>query len=264
MKPRNSYELKLMRRSGQIAASALKKALDALKDGVTGLKLNEIAANEILRLGGDWSYQTVPGYKHATCITINDQVVHGIPTDVKIKIGDLVSIDLAVIFKGWHTDCAWTVQVEDGRWNPSTSLGAGMEDGKEKERFLRIGEEALWDGIAKAVEGNRVGDISHAIQSKVESAGYSVVRSLVGHGVGRSLHEAPEVPGYGQSGSGVRLVGGMSLALEVIYAQGGYEVVLDSDGWTYKTADGSLAGLFEMSVVVGKEKAEVLTDWRKV
>lgn len=254
MRSHNSFELKLMRQSGQIAASALKKAIGAVKVGVTGLKLDEIAGKEMHRLGGDWSYKTVPGYKHATCITINEQVVHGIPTDIKIKDGDLVSIDLAASYKGWHTDCAWTVLVRRRK----------TEDGRQKERFLKVGEEALWDGISQAIEGNRVGDISHAIQSRVEGAGYSVVRSLVGHGVGRSLHEEPEVPGYGMMGEGVKLLGGMTLALEVIYAQGNYQVVLDSDGWTYKTADGSLAGLFEMTVVVGDKKAEVLTNWRNI
>lgn len=243
-----------MRASGQIAASALNKALESCRVGVSGLELDKIAGNEILRLGGDWSYRTVPLYKHATCITINDEVVHGIPKDIKIRAGDLVSIDLAVMFKGWHTDCAWTVFMEGGRRK--------VEDREEKKKFLRIGEQALWEGIAKAVDGGRVGDISHGIQSKIESAGYSVVRSLVGHGVGRSLHEEPEVPGYGQSGTGVRLVSGMTLAIEVIYTQGGYEVVLDPDGWTYKTQDKSLSGLFEMTVGVRKGEAEVLTRLR--
>ena len=265
MRPRNNYEIKLMRQSGQIAASALRKALKAVKVGITGLELDKITQDEIYRLGGDLSYKSVPGYKFATCITINDQVVHGVPTDIKIEKGDIVSVDLAVIYKGWHTDCAWSVLVRGQAFGSEAQARRGTGDSgqEEKERFLRVGEQALWDGISKALDGNRVGDISHAIQSKVESAGYSVVRSLVGHGVGKSLHEAPEVPGYGEVGIGARLVSGMTLALEVIYAQGNYEVVLDSDGWTYKTVDGSLAALFEMSVVVGKEKAEVLTDWRR-
>src|SRR3989338_3240753 len=167
MKSRNSYEISLMRKSGIIAASALKKSLQKVKIGVSGLELDEIAQKEIYRLGGDLSYKTVPGYKFATCITVNEQVVHGIPTDRKIKKGDLVSIDLAASFKGWHTDCAWTILV-------------GKD--KEKENFLKIGEEALKDGISEAVAGNRVGDISHAIQSKVEGASFRIVRSLVGHG----------------------------------------------------------------------------------
>lgn len=238
----NKYELKLMRESGRIAATALKKALQAIKVGVSGLEIDKIAEEEIYRLGGDLSYKTVPGYKFATCITINEQVVHGIPTGDKLIKGDLVSIDLAVEYRGWHTDCAWSMIV-----------------GGKKEEFLEKGKEALWDGVAQAVLGNRVGDISATIQSKVEGAGYSVVRSLVGHGVGKSLHEKPEIPGYGNAGTGAILKEGMTLAIEVIYAKGSYEVVLDSDGWTYSTADKSWGGLFEMTVVVGKDKAEVLT-----
>lgn len=243
---RNRYELKLMRQSGRIAASALKKALGVIKPGVSDLEVDKVAEKEIYKLGGNLSYKTVPGYKYATCITVNEQVVHGIPTQRQFKDGDLVSVDLAVEFKGWHTDCAWSVLV-----------GKGKEG--EKVKFLKTGEEALWDGIAQAVAGKKVGDISHAIQSKIEGGGYRVVRSLVGHGVGRALHEEPEVPGYGTSGTGVILKEGMTLAIEVIYAKGSSEVVLGSDGWTYSTADKSWGGLFEMTVIAGKRQAEVLT-----
>ncbi|MBI2600052.1 M24 family metallopeptidase, partial [Candidatus Daviesbacteria bacterium] len=175
MKPRNPYELKLMKKSGQIAAAALKKTVESVKPGVNGLELDKIAQKEIYRLGGDLSYKTVPNYNFATCITINEQVVHGIPTERKINKGDLVSVDLAVEYKGWHTDCAWTVLAEDGRLK--------MEDREGKKKFLEVGQAALWDGIVQAVDGNSVGDISNAIQTRVEKAGYSVVRSLVGHGV---------------------------------------------------------------------------------
>ncbi len=240
----NRYELALMRKSGQIAGSALKKALAGVKVGVSGLDLDKIAEEEIYRLGGKLSYKTVPGYKFATCITINEQVVHGIPTSRKLKSGDLVSIDLAVEYKGWHTDCAWSVLV-------------GQQT--EKEKFLKVGEQALWEGLAKATDGNKVGDISSAIQKKVEGGGYSVIRSLVGHGIGRNLHEDPEIPGYGQEGTGVSLKKDMALAIEVIYAKGGYDLVLQKDGWTYSTVDGSMGGLFEMTVIVGKKQAEVLT-----
>lgn len=243
---RNRYELKLMRQSGRIAASALKKALEVIKPGVSELEVDKVAEKEIYKLGGNLSYKTVPGYKYATCITVNEQVVHGIPTQRQFKDGDLVSVDLAVEFKGWHTDCAWSVLV-----------GKGKEG--EKVKFLKTGEEALWEGIAQAVAGKKVGDISHAIQSKIEGGGYRVVRSLVGHGVGRALHEKPEVPGYGTSGTGVILKEGMTLAIEVIYAKGSSEVVLGSDGWTYSTVDKSWGGLFEMTVIAGKRQAEVLT-----
>lgn len=241
---RNSYELKLMRESGRISAAALKKSLDSVKPGVSELEVDKVAREEIYKLGGDLSYKTVPGYKFATCITVNEQVVHGIPTDRKFARDDLVSVDLAVVYKGWHTDCAWTILL-------------GKNAGKEK--FLRVGEEALREGIAQAAEGQRLGDISNAIQTKVEASGYSVVRSLVGHGIGRSLHEPPEIPGFGVKGSGVFLKSGMTLAIEVIYAKGTSDVILGSDGWTYYSADNSWAAVFEMTVVVGKGKAEVLT-----
>lgn len=235
-----------MRKSGAIAAAALKRALEEIRMGVTELQVNKAAEAEIYKLGGDLSYKSVPGYKYATCITPNEQVVHGIPTERKFQQGDIVSVDLAVLYKGWHTDCAWSIL-----------LGSD----KEKERFLKTGEEALWDGIAQAVDGHRVGDISNAIQTKVEGVGYSIVRSLVGHGIGHSLHEEPEVPGFGQKGTGPILKTGQTIAIEVIYAMGTHEVVLEEDGWTFTTADKSWAGLFEMTIVIGREKAEILTKF---
>lgn len=244
MKLRNPYELTLMRKSGEISAKVLKRALEEVKVGVSELEVDKITASEICKLGGSLSYKTVPNYKFATCITVNEQVVHGIPTDRKFVSGDLVSVDLAAAFKGWHTDCAWTILV-------------GKDS--EKEKFLLVGEQALWEAIAQAVEGNRVGDISYTIQAKVERAGYQVVRSLVGHGIGRSLHEEPEIPGYGKKGTGMILKAGMGLAIEVIYTKGSSEVVLDEDGWTFTTQDKSWGGLFEMTVIVGKTQAEVLT-----
>ncbi|MBI2012292.1 type I methionyl aminopeptidase [Candidatus Daviesbacteria bacterium] len=254
MKSRNHYELELMRKSGRIASFALKKALEKVKVGVSEFEVDKAAQEEIYKLGGDLSYKSVPGYKYATCVTVNEQVVHGIPTERKFMPGDLVSVDLAVSYKGWHTDCAWSVIVE----------GQKIEDNKQKEKFLKTGEQALWDGISQAIAGNRIGDISVAIQTRIESEGYNVVRSLVGHGIGRQLHEEPEIPGVGKAGVGVILKKGMTLAIEVIYTQGSYEVILEQDGWTYSTADKSWAGLFEMTVIVGKDKAEVLTDWQKI
>ncbi len=238
-----------MRKSGKIAASALARSLENIKPGVVELEVDKVAEREIYKLGGDLSYKTVPGYKYATCITVNEEVVHGIPTDREFIKDDLVSVDLAVMYKGWHTDCAWTKLIGKDR---------------EKEKFLQIGEQALWEATGQAVAGNRVGDISAAIQKRVEGAGYNVVRSLVGHGVGRSLHEDPQIPGVGTAGRGMVLKEGMTLAIEVIYTRGREEVVLGSDGWTFKTADGSWGGLFEMTVIVGSKQAEVLTDWRKV
>lgn len=255
-KVRNRYELKLMRKSGSIAGMALKKGLESIKIGISELEVDKIIQDEIYRLGGDLSYKSVPGYKYATCITVNEQVVHGIPTERTFISGDLVSIDLAVVYKGWHTDCAWSVVVEDNQLRDPSPAKPDQDD---KRRFLEIGEKALWEAVAQAVDGNRVGDISAAIQSRVEGVGYSVVRSLVGHGVGKSLHEEPEIPGFGEKGKGVVLKNGMSLAIEVIYTKGGHEVVLEKDRWTLSTIDKSWGGLFEMTVIVVKDRPEILT-----
>ncbi len=236
-----------MRKSGIIAASALKKAMEEIKVGVSEIEVDKLVEEEIYKLGGELSYRSVPGYKFATCITVNEQVVHGIPTERKFVEGDLASVDLAVTYKGWHTDCAWSIL---------------LGDDPEKKKFLQVGEQALWDGIAQALDGKRVGDISNAIQNKVEGSGYKIVRSLVGHGVGRSLHEDPEIPGYGMAGVGMILKRGMTLAIEVIYGKDTSEVGLEEDGWTYSTLDKSWAGLFEMTVIVGKDTFEVLTDWK--
>ncbi len=255
MKPRNAYEQKLMKKSGEIAAKALKRAMETIKTGVTELEVDEAVKKEIYKLGGDLSYKTVPGYKYATCITVNEEVVHGIPTVRKFEDGDIVSVDLAVMYKGWHTDCAWSVLVRG-------QVTGDRQQEEEKKKFLQVGEEALWEGINQAVPGNRVGDISNAIQTKVEASGYQVVRSLVGHGVGKSLHEDPEIPGFGRKGMGPVLKSGMTLAIEVIYTRGSSDVVVAEDGWTFVAADNSWGGLFEMTVIVG-ERVEVLTDWRK-
>lgn len=247
IKPRNKYELDLMRKSGQITAKALKKTLSAVKPGVNLLDLEKIATEEILKNGGQSSFMSVPGYKWTTCLTVNEEVVHGIPRDIVLKKGDILSIDLGAVYKGWHTDAAWSVVVGGGN-----------------TPFLVAGEKALWDGIDQAVAGKRIGDISYAIQSNVEGGGYEVVRTLVGHGVGRELHEEPEVPGFGRKGTGMKLLKDMTIAIEAIYTESTPDVILAPDGWTISSSDGSMGGLFEMSVIVGDKTAEVLTDWRNI
>lgn len=244
---KTALELELMRKSGHISAKALRKTLASVKPGVSLLELEEIAHREIKAHGADAAFKTVEGYQYSTCLTINDEVVHGIPRDIKLKDGDLLSIDLGARFKGWCTDTAWSVVV-----------------GGPSNFFLSTGEKALWQGIDQAVEGNRIGDISAAIQNVVEGAGFSVSRSLIGHGVGRQLHEPPEVPGFGEAGTGIVLKSGMCLAIEVIYTGGRPEVVLAPDNWTLVSADHSLGGLFEMTIIVGKDSPEVITDWRNI
>lgn len=245
-------ELELMRTSGAITAKALKKTLSAVKVGVSLKELEKVAEDEIIKLGGESSFKTVPNYYWTTCLTVNNEVVHGIPRDIKLQLGDKLSIDLGAVYPpdgGWHTDAAWSVIV-------------GKQE--RQSQFLKIGEEALWAGVAQAVYGNRIGDISYAIQTVIENGGFNVVRSLVGHGVGKKPHEDPEIPGFGTPGTGMILKSGMTLAIEAIYTAGSGKVHQKEDGWTIVSDDGSLGGLFEMSVVVGGEKAEVLTDWRKV
>ena len=255
LSPRTSSQLNLMRKSGEITAKALKAVLSAVKPGITLIELDKIAEAEIRKLGAQPGFMTVPGYLWTTCVTINHEVVHGIPRDIKLAKGDLFSVDVGAVFNGWHTDAAWSVIVGE------RVKGEGESD---KARFLKAGEEAMWQGINQARSGNRIGDIGAAMQKVVEGAGYSVVRSLVGHGIGKKLHEDPEVPGFGRAGRGLPLKKDMTIAIEAIYNRGGPDVVLDPDGWTISSKDGTWGGLFEMTVIVGGEEAEVLTDWRKV
>lgn len=244
---RTPQELDLMRESGRISAVALKKVLESAKPGVNLLDLERIAEEAIKEEGGAVSFKTEPGYFWATCLTVNEEVVHGIPRDIVLKEGDKLSIDLGALYKGWHTDTAWSLII-----------------GGKGSKFLSVGEEAMWSGIKQAKAGNRVGDISNAIQTVIEGAGYSVVESLVGHGVGRSLHEDPMIPGIGKKGTGPVLQAGMTLAIEAIYTAGNGSVAHLDDGWTIVSEDGSLGGLFEMTIIVTEGEPEVITDWRKV
>lgn len=251
---RSKDELELIKKSGLITAKALKKTINNAKLGVSLKDLEKIADGEIKLLGGESAFKTVEGYFYTTCLCVNDEVVHGIPRDIILKEGDLLSIDLGSIYQGWYTDAAWSVLIQ----------GKGKREKGEKEKFLKVGEEALWKAIDQAIEGNRIGDISAAIQEIIEGANYSVVRTLIGHGVGQKLHEPPEIPGIGMKGTGPILKSGNTLAIEVIYTSGKPDVLVKDDGWTVVTKDGSLGGLFEMSIIVGREKSEILTDWRRV
>ncbi len=257
---RNEQELELMRKSGRITALALKKVIESVKPGATLLELDKIAEEEIEQLGGKSSFKTVPGYNWTTCLTVNNEVVHGIPREIRLAEGDVLGIDLGAVYKGWHTDTAWSVIV-GGSEDQMISGSVGQQD---KVRFLEVGERALWKAVGQAREGKRLGDISAVIQENIEGAGYSVVKSYIGHGVGRSPHEEPEIHGVGEHGTGLHLKQGMTLAIEVIYTAGSDRGKGDGDGWTVVTADDSLGGLFEMTVIVGKKQAEVITDWRKV
>ncbi|HSX39469.1 MAG TPA: type I methionyl aminopeptidase [Candidatus Saccharimonadales bacterium] len=238
-------EIKVMLEGGKISTMALRGVLSAIKPGVTLLALDTIAHDILVQNNAKPSFTTVDDYKFTTCINVNDGIVHGLPNGYKIKSGDLVSIDLGALYKGFHTDLSYTVEVNSSK----------------EQKFLNTGRLALDLAIAQAKVGNHMGDISSAIQKKVENAGYTVSRDLVGHGVGRELHEDPYVPGYGSSGKGVLLKEGMVLAIEVLYEKGDPEIVVDFDGWTIRTADGSLSALFEASVAITKDGPLVLTEF---
>jgi len=246
-------EIEIMRLGGKILAEVLQEVIKNIKIGISELEIDQLAEELILKKGGEPGFKKVKGYKHTICISTNDIVVHGIPTRYKLKEGDLVGIDCGVYYKGFHTDMAQTVRIKD--------KGLMIKE-DEVDRFLQTGEKAMWEGIKAVREGNRVGDISKAIQDIVEGQGYSVVRSLVGHGVGRQLHEYPEIPGFLDRPvlKTPFLKEGMTIAVETICNMGKSDVVYSgSDGWTIKSKDGSLSGLFERTVVVMKEGPVILT-----
>lgn len=244
---KKNQEIELMRISGNICARALKEVLEHVRVGAKCIDLDKIARNEIEKRQASPSFMTVDDYKWTICTTINDQVVHGIPASIKLAAGDIIGIDIGALYKGYHSDMAISVPV-------------GETSGGQK-KFLQVGRDTLEIAISQAKVGNTIGDISANIQEKIEGAGYSVVKSLTGHGIGRNLHEDPMVPGFGQKGTGLAIRQGMTLAIEVIYAQGSSEVKLEPDGWTISTVDGSLGGLFEQTIAVTKDGPIVLTPY---
>lgn len=253
-------EIEIMKKGGKILSEVLFEVLEHAKVGVSELELDQLAEKLILEKGGEPGFKKVEGYKHTICISTNDVVVHGIPTSYKLKEGDVVGIDCGVFYRGFHTDMAQTVKVKSQK-SPS-SVGRQVKSLDEVDRFLEVGERAMWEGIKAAKLGNRVGDISKAIQDAVEGQGYSVVRSLIGHGVGRELHEDPEIPGFldGPILKTPLLKVGMTIAVEVIYNMGKSDVAYSgSDGWTIKSKDGSLSGLFERTIAIAGNGPLMLT-----
>lgn len=251
-------EIEIMKIGGSILRDTLKETLERATVGITLLELDQYAEKLIRKSGAVPSFPKVPGYKWTICSCINDVVVHGIPTDYSLREGDVVGIDCGVYYKGYHTDSAWTKFLPFKK--PQSKKHADEE--LEKMKFLSTGEKALKKAIEKMRIGNYIYDISKAIQDTVETAGYSVVRTLVGHGVGRKLHEDPEVPGYVKEDrlDTLQIQDGMVLALEVIYNFGCPEVVYKgNDGWTIATKDGTMSGLFESTVAAMPHGCIVLT-----
>ena len=239
-------ELKVMREACRISAEALKLAGSAVEPGVTTAELDKIAEKYILSQGAVPNFKNYNGYPATACISINNEVIHGIPSKKRvIQAGDIVSIDLGAKFEGYHGDNAATFACGD--------VSA------EAKRLMDTTRESLYEGISAAVSGGRLGDIGAAIQQYVEKRGYSVVRQFVGHGIGTQLHEAPEVPNFGTQGRGIRLMPGMTLAIEPMINVGHYDVKVMPDGWTVLTKDGSLSAHFEHTIVITPDGPQIMT-----
>ncbi len=243
---KNGRELKIMREACRISAGALQIAGKAVEPGVTTAEIDRLAEEYIRSQGGVPNFKNYEGYPATACISINNEVIHGIPSAKrKLKAGDIVSIDLGAKFEGYHGDNAATFACGD--------------ISPEAKRLMDTTRESLYEGIAAAVSGGRIGDIGHAVQSYVEARGYSVVRQFVGHGIGTHLHEAPEVPNFGTAGRGIRLMPGMTLAIEPMINAGKSDVSIQPDGWTVLTKDGSLSAHFEHTVVITAEGPKIMT-----
>jgi len=244
-------EIEILSEGGKILAHALRAAAEKAKDGVSTAELDECARKEIVKAGAKPAFLNYSArmsgspFPASLCVSINDEVVHGIPDkDRVVKEGDIVSLDLGVEYKGLFTDAA-------------ISIGVGKMS-EEAKRLLDITKESLHKGIQTLNAGARLGDYGSAVQAFVEKAGFSVVRQLVGHGVGYAVHEDPDIPNWGQKGKGMRIKTGMVFALEPMVCAGSEDVYLDNDGWTWKTKDGSLSAHFEHTIAIGKE-ATILT-----
>ena len=242
-----SREIAKMRQAGRISRRALQAAGKAVEPGVSTYEIDCIVREYIEKQGAAPSFLGYGGFPASACISVNNVVIHGIPSKSEIlKQGDIVSIDVGAYFEGYHGDNAWTFPCGD--------------ISKEAQRLIDTTRESLFEGIKKAVAGNRIGDIGHAVQEYAEARSYSVVRKFVGHGVGAKLHEDPSVPNYGMSGKGIRLLPGMTIAIEPMINQGTFKVRILDDGWTTVTADGKLSAHFEHTVAITSDGTVILTS----
>ena len=238
-------EIEKMAAAGRVVAETIAHVGEHLEPGITTRELDRIGEEFIRAHGAVPTSKGYKGFPAALCISPNSMIVHGIPGNYRVEDGDLISVDVGVTLDGFVADSAYT-------------FGVG-EVSSEAERLLEAGQAALAAGIEQARVGNRVGDISHAVQQATEEAGFAVVRSLVGHGVGRSYHEDPQIPNFGPPGRGAPLQPGMTLAIEPMITAGGYEVYLHDDGWSISTEDDSLAAHFEHTVAITEEGPRILT-----
>ena len=243
---KTAEELDIMRRAGRIVSGLLKRMEKEAKAGVSTKQLDEVAEDYIRSRGAEPAFKGYYGYPCTICTSVNEEVVHGIPGLRVLKEGDIVGVDVGVKLEGFFSDAARTFAI-------------GKPDA-DSNRLIDVTREAMNRGIAQAVEGNQLGDISWAVQSYAEQKGLSVVRDYVGHGIGRNLHEDPQVPNVGRAKQGPKLVVGMALAIEPMLNLGNFEVEVLSDGWTVVTKDRKRSGHFEQTVFVGKHRPEIVTE----
>ena len=242
---KNEHELQSMRRACRITAEARALAGSMVKPGVSTKEIDKAVRDYIVAQGAKPSFLNYNGFPASICISVNDCVIHGIPGGYVLKEGDIVSVDVGALYEGFHGDCAATY--------PCGAIST------EAQRLIDVTRESFFVGIKEATKGHRVSDISHAIQTYVESNGFSVVRSFVGHGIGRKLHEDPEVPNFGAAGRGPRLLKGMTLAIEPMVNVGVADVRILKDGWTVLTNDGKLSAHYENTVLITDGEPEILT-----
>lgn len=247
---KTNEEIELIRESSLLVAKTLAEVAKVIRPGITTLALDRIAEEYSRDNGAVPAFLNYNGFPNSVCISVNAQVVHGIPNDVELKDGDICSVDFGVLKNGFYGDSAYTFAIGD--------VSADIL------RLLKITREALYKGIEKAVAGNRLGDVSNAVQEHAESNGYSVVRELVGHGIGRHLHEKPEVPNYGKRGTGLVLKEGLVIAIEPMINMGGKAVVHEKDGWTVRTADRRPSAHFEHTVAIRKGEADILSSFKYI
>ena len=243
---KSAHEIEAMRLAGKITAAARALAREMVKPGVTTQQIDKAVHRFITEQGAIPSFLHYNGYPASVCVSVNDEIIHGIPGKRVLREGDIVSVDVGAYIGGYHGDCAGTYpcgQVSD-----------------EALRLIRVTQDSFFEGLKFAREGYRLSDISHAVQTFVEANGYSVVREYVGHGIGRNMHEAPEVPNYGKPGHGPRLLRGMTLAVEPMVNAGTAAIKQMPDGWTVKTADGKYAAHYENTILITAGDPELLTD----
>lgn len=238
-------EIDIMKTSGQILAGIHEELRDFIRPGITTLDIDGFVHERIEKADAIASQIGYEGYQHATCTSVNDEICHGIPSDRVLNEGDLVKVDFCVDYQGGISDSCW-----------SYAVGEVSDEVKD---LMEVTKEAMYRGIEQAVVGNRIGDIGHAIQSFAEPRGYGVVRDFIGHGIGPSIHEEPAVPHYGQAGRGQRLREGMTITIEPMITTGDWNISLDEDGWTARTADGSLCAQYEHSLAITKDGPVITT-----